>query len=69
MLTLDESIGGAKQCIDYLLDNDLTKALELCRQLAAHSLYHSHGHSLMLWLKAYLTLEMVSEARWSSKYP
>ena len=60
MITLDESIKSGKECIDLLLDNRFNDALEFCAQHADECMYHSHGYSLLLWLKAYLSLEMVS---------
>lgn len=56
--TLEESIRESKICIEKLLDNRFNEAIELSGKYAHESMYHSHGHSILLWLKAYLSLEM-----------
>lgn len=58
MLALETSIKSVKECIDLLLDNRYIEALEVSGKYAENSLYHSHGHSLLLWFRAYLSLEM-----------
>lgn len=60
LMPLDDSIERSKDCIDMLIDNRFMDAVEFSARYADRSVYHSHCHSLLLFIKAYLSLEMVS---------
>lgn len=60
MFTLEEGLIATQEALELLLKNDYPAALEAFREYAHDSLCHSHCYSLTMWLKAYLSLELVS---------
>lgn len=59
LMPLDESIMKSKKCVELMVDNRYMDAVELSSQLSDHSLYHSHCHSMLLFFKVYMSLELV----------
>lgn len=58
LMPLDESIMKSKKCVELLVDNRYMDAVELSSQLSDQSLYHSHCHSMLLFFKVYMSLEL-----------
>lgn len=59
LMPLDESIMKSKKCVELMVDNRYMDAVELSSQLSDCSLYHSHCHSMLLFFKVYMSLELV----------
>ncbi|KAH9418244.1 Tetratricopeptide repeat protein 39B [Dermatophagoides pteronyssinus] len=58
LMPLDESIMKSKKCVELMVDNRYMDAVELSSQLSDCSLYHSHCHSMLLFFKVYMSLEL-----------
>ena len=59
MISLENGLVSTQKGLGLLIKNDYQAALETFRELSDESLYHSHFYSLIQWLKAYLSLELV----------
>ncbi|XP_054165702.1 tetratricopeptide repeat protein 39A-like isoform X2 [Oppia nitens] len=56
-MSFEDSMEECRYLIELCIKNQFNKAIDICDKWCQTSLYHSHGKSLLMFMKAVLTLE------------